>query len=263
MIAVQQEAVQQVVGGLDMALRQQVLDLADQVRRHDGVEAISEAPLLALADGDPAVTHILAWKNGALAGYCQRDVAGASAELAVAPGARRLGLAKAIVRTLAVDTPKVRLWAHGDLGAARLVADSVGLVAVRELWEMTADRRARPHPDSPPSEWVFRPFDPRVDRVTWVELNAAAFANHPEQGRLTVEDLDRRMAESWFDPAGLIFAAPIGVDGRPGQPLGFVWNKVIDGGGEVYAIGVHPHAQGRRLGTKLLEVGLKRMEGQG
>ncbi|MDR0625654.1 MAG: GNAT family N-acetyltransferase, partial [Bifidobacteriaceae bacterium] len=139
-MVVEHEAIQQIVGPLEVAVRREALDLARQVHEYDGVEAISEAPLLALRDGDPSVSHVLAWKGGHLAGYSQRDGEGLSAELAVAPGHRRFGLAKAIVRTLAADTPRVRLWAHGDLGAARMVADSVGLIAVRELWEMTANR---------------------------------------------------------------------------------------------------------------------------
>ncbi|MDR1635311.1 MAG: GNAT family N-acetyltransferase [Bifidobacteriaceae bacterium] len=334
MLGVEHEALQQLVGALEPSVRQQALDLVRQVHEHDGVEAISEAPRLALGDGDPAVTHILAWKNGRLAGYSQRDAEGISAELAVAPGARRLGLAKAIVRTLATDTPKVRLWAHGDLGAARMVADSVGMVAVRELREMTSDRTlrqaaapaalgfaepgggfqpqvatatagrqsedahdavvadpARPAdpapsvaptlPDAPARPgalaaltapgrsaeaaggFVIRQFDPRVDRGVWIELNAAAFASHPEQGKLKVADLDRRMAESWFDPAGLLFAAPVAPNGSLGSPIGYVWTKIVGVIGEIYAIGVHPQAQGRRLGTNLLNAGLARLEEQG
>ncbi|MDR1442209.1 MAG: mycothiol synthase [Bifidobacteriaceae bacterium] len=269
MKAVEYEALHQIVGPLEVVVRHQVLDLVRQVREFDGIEAISEAPLMALTDGDPSVTHILAWKNGELAGYCQRDAEGVSAELAVAPGARRFGLAKAIVHALTVDTPKVRLWAHGDLGAARIVAESVGLRAVRELWEMSSDRAGH---QILPSEtgtsdsagtYKVRSFDPRTDRGTWIELNAAAFDTHPEQGKLTVADLDRRMGEGWFDPAGLLFASPVLADGKIGSPLGYVWTKIVDGVGEIYAIGVHPSAQGRRLGTKLLEIGLGHLERQG
>ncbi|MDR0594280.1 MAG: mycothiol synthase [Bifidobacteriaceae bacterium] len=284
MKAAEHQALEQVEGALDVAVREQALELADQVRRHDGVEAISEASRLALAAGEAAVTHILAWRGGQLAGYCQRDREGASAELAVAPPARRLGLAKAMIRTLAADTPQVRLWAHGDLAAARRVAESVGLAPVRELREMTSDRRRAAHnpaadaaaptpapssPDAPAAvggpaaSVVFREFDPRTDRAAWVELNAAAFVGHPEQGKLTAGDLDRRMAESWFDAAGLVFAELRGGDGQGGRLVGYVWTKVVGALGEIYAIGVRPEAQGMRLGTKLLEIGLAHMERRG
>ena len=299
-MVVEHEAIQQVVGPLEVAVRREALDLARQVHQYDGVEAISEAPLLALRDGDPSVSHVLAWRGGHLAGYSQRDADGLSAELAVAPGHRRFGLAKAIVRTLAADTPRVRLWAHGDLGAARMVADSVGLIAVRELWEMTADRRGfddqvaadavqSPTPataapggaGAQEAQFTITEFNPKTDRRGWVELNAAAFAKHPEQGKWTAWDLDRRMAESWFDPAGLLLArssrttdagsAEARQEGTAVEPrrassdtfLGYVWTKVVGSVGEIYALGVHPKAQGRRLGSELLRVALERLEAQG
>jgi mycothiol synthase len=254
-----------VVGALDFPVRAQATDLAARVKQYDGVEAISEAPLLALANGDPSVTHILAWRDDRLVGYAQGDAGAGSAELAVDPAYRRLGWATALVGLLAEASPGIRLWAHGDLGSARAVADSLGLIAVRELWEMTSERGGRrpaatdPEPAAGPSSaarFVFREFAVRHDREAWVELNAAAFAGHPEQGRLTVEDLDQRVALTWFDPAGLILAE---LDGL----AGYVWTKIEGGVGEIYAIGVRPGAQGQRLGTRLLSLGLRHLEEQG
>ena len=43
-------------------------------------------------------------------------------------------------------------------------------------------------------------------------VNAAAFAHHPEQGGMDAADLAERMAEPWWDPAGLLVA----VDGTAG-----------------------------------------------
>jgi mycothiol synthase len=114
-----------------------------------------------------------------------------------------------------------------------------------------------------PNECFFRTFDLKKDRSIWTELNAAAFASHPEQGKWSVQDLDRRAAEGWFDPAGLIFVVPRQADGSAGRPLGYVWTKVIGRVGEIYAIGVHPKAQGKRLGTALLRHGLEYLEHQG
>src|SRR5690606_19417282 len=44
------------------------------------------------------------------------------------------------------------------------------------------------------------PFRRGVDEQAWLEVNNAAFTGHPENGDLTREDLERRMAMDWFDP---------------------------------------------------------------
>jgi mycothiol synthase len=104
-------------------------------------------------------------------------------------------------------------------------------------------------------------FDAERDRAAWVELNKAAFADHPEQGKWTLLDLDRRMAERWFDPGGLIMA--FAATEETGRPSGYVWTKVSGSLGEIYAIGVRPSVQGNRLGTRLLAAGLEHLERRG
>ena len=113
---------------------------------------------------------------------------------------------------------------------------------------------------------ALRGFVPGQDEQAWLDVNAAAFADHPEQGSLTRADLDDRMAEDWFDADGLLLAARE-ADGRL---LGFHWTKVepdagADGPrvGEVYAVGVSPDAQGLGLGRALTLAGLHRMAEQG
>ncbi|MDR0365972.1 MAG: mycothiol synthase [Bifidobacteriaceae bacterium] len=280
---------------LDQALREEARALAAKAEAYDGIEAISEAPLLALRDGARNVTHFLVMDDAALAGYAQLDAEHVSAEVVVDPDRRRTGVGTALIKALGATAPAVRIWAHGDLPAAQAAARSIGVVPVRELWEMTVDRTGADLDRSRPEGWTrhrFRTFNPATDRSAWVDLNAAAFANHPEQGKWTLEDLDRRMAELWFDPAALILAFP--TDQRPksgppalghstahpvqpsslpantgtkpaaGQsPVGYVWGKVTGQIGEIYAIGVHPSAQGQRLGTYLLKLGLEHLEGRG
>jgi mycothiol synthase len=126
-------------------------------------------------------------------------------------------------------------------------------------------------PPSYPDDVIVRTFRPGVDDEAWVALNAAAFATHPEQGRLTVEDLRHRMAEPWFDPEGFFLAA------RGERLLGSHWTKVhparpdapgdADAGtraiGEVYAVGVHPDAQGLGLGKALTLSGLHYLRDHG
>ena len=64
-----------------------------------------------------------------------------------------------------------------------------------------------------------------------LRVNAAAFAHHPEQGSMDAEDLAERMAEEWFDPAGLLVA-----DAGDGL-RGFHWTKQHSAElGEVYVV---------------------------
>jgi mycothiol synthase len=99
-----------------------------------------------------------------------------------------------------------------------------------------------------------RPFEVGADEEAFLALNAQAFAHHPEQGGMTRADLDQRLAEPWFDPAGFFLAW------RGDEMLGFHWTKVHrDEGppfGEVYVVGVSPSAQGGGLGKRLTLTGL-------
>ncbi|RMI12484.1 mycothiol synthase, partial [Cellulomonas triticagri] len=140
-----------------------------------------------------------------------------------------------------------------DLPAARALAAAHGLPVTRELWQMALDPLTPPAapPRALPDGVVVRAFEPGRDEDAWVALNARAFASHPEQGRLTRADLADRMAEDWFDPAGLLLAE------QDGRLLASGWTKVpapAPGApleGEVYALGVDPDAQGRGLGAAL------------
>ena len=91
-----------------------------------------------------------------------------------------------------------------------------------------------------------------------VRVNAAAFAHHPEQGAMDAANLAERMAEPWFDPAGLLVAA----DGD--RLLGFHWTKQHSPElGEVYVVGIDPAAQGHGLGKLLTLAGLHHLRDRG
>jgi mycothiol synthase len=121
-------------------------------------------------------------------------------------------------------------------------------------------RRPAAHPlpplDLPPGVTIRSWRD--TDAAAVVAVNGAAFAHHPEQGAMDEDNLARRMAEPWFDPAGLLIA-----EDESGV-LGFHWTKQHDAQhGEVYVVGVAPAAQGRGLGRQLTLAGLHHLAGLG
>ncbi len=227
----------------------QVRALAQAATDDDGVAPLGEQALLDLtADAD--ARHLLADDA-----YAWLDLRGRpTAELVVAPGARRQGRGRALldaVRAAALEatgaTPLV--WAHGDLPAARALARSAGLTVRRELLLLARALDGDDLPPVPPAprDVVVREFVPGSDEDAWLAVNGRAFAHHPEQGRLTVTDLAARQAEPWFRADDLLLAE------RGGRLLAFVWLKVEPGAdeGELYVLGVDPMAQGMGLGRML------------
>lgn len=189
-------------------------------------------------------------------------------EMVVHPDHRGRGHGTALVRRLAerltTDHPEavVTAWAHGDHPAARRLAAAFGLDPRRELWKMALPLTPGAQwEDAAPEGLTLRPFVPGQDDEAWLATNAAAFAEHPEQGRLTLEDLRERQREDWFNPAGFFVAE----DPRlHGAFAGFHWTKIPVGSadGEVYAVGVHPQAQGMGLGRILTARGLNHLAEQ-
>ncbi len=246
--------------------RGQVFELVAAAEEADGTRPLSEQFLLGVrgTTGDRP-THLLAYAGQALAGYAQ--LAGGAAELVVAPTCRRHGVGSALLAGVPQGYP---VWAHGDLAAARAFAAAHGLHVVRELWVL--GRRFEPaealDEAALPPGLVSRPFRPGRDEDEWLRVNAAAFAHHAEQGHLTRADLDARMAEPWFDPAGFILVVP---EEDPDRVAAFHWTKVHPPAsghrdepvGEVYVLGVDPAYQGKGLGRPLTLLGLAHLRACG
>lgn len=273
------------VASVDPALADEVLALAGRAEVADGVGAISESFRLALAPGHDRSVHLVVRHGDGLVGYAQVADAGtpdAVAELVVDPRARRRGHGRALLDAALAEGAH-SVWAHGDLPAARALADAAGLSRTRELFRMERPLTAEDATDPAlPEGYSVRAFQPGRDDETWVRLNAAAFASHPEQGRITVADLHERMAQDWFDPAGFLLVE------RDGRVVAFHWTKVDPGSdagraqgpgtdevrhgtgrgpdanadavregvGEVYVVGVDPAEQGHGLGGPLTALGL-------
>lgn len=236
----------------------EVRDLLARVAQADGVGAVSESFRLALGPARDGVVHLLREaRDGTVVGYAQVAQAGtpdAVAELVVDPAHRRRGNGRALLDAVLAEGAQ-SVWAHGMLPAAGALARAAGLVVTRELFVMTRPLTAADEVDPVlPQGFSVRSFEPGQDDEAWVALNAAAFASHPEQGRLTVDDLHERMAQPWFDPAGLLLV----VDDSTGSVVAFHWTKVepADSTGEVYVVGVDPAYQGRGLGGPVTRLGL-------
>lgn len=189
-------------------------------------------------------------------------------ELVVTPNARGAGLgrvlvdaAKNLIAEHSVDGQVVTAWSHGDHPAGRHLAASAGLKPVRILYRMASEIDDASFGAAPvPEGYSIRTFEPGVDDAAWLELNATAFADHPEQGQLTQADLDARKAEDWFDPEGFFIA-----EDQTGTPVGFHWTKTPVGStsGEVYVVGVHPETQGSGLGKALTIYGMNHLAASG
>lgn len=245
-----------------------VRSIQERAAASDGVQPLSEQTVLSLKASAPRVRHLLAYAAEGLAGYAQVDAGGGepSAELVVDPDHRRTGHGRSLLEAVLELDPATRVWAHGNLDAARALATAAGLEPVRELHKM-----ARPlGPDDAvdgaaalPAGFSARAFRPGVDEDAWLATNAAAFAHHAEQGRLTRGDLEERMAQPWFDPAGFILVSS---SEEPERVAAFHWTKADPAqeapshpgqmAGEVYVVGVHPAYQGRGLGRPVTALGL-------
>lgn len=263
----------------ELAAVRRLIDAATEV---DGVPPLSEHVSLHLRYGGDAETRnaLVRAPDGSIAGYAHLDVtdevAGASAELVVHPQQRRRGYGRALVERLLAQAPegRLRLWAHGEHSDAAKLAAALGFTRVRALLQLRRSLYVPLPPANVPAGTSVRTFDPDRDAADWVALNAAAFGEHPEQGQWTLKDLQRRMQEPWFDPAGFFLAE------RSGRLVGFHWTKVHGGArpsesagrgdghghdplGEVYVVGVHPQARGGGLGRALTVVGLAHLRNLG
>lgn len=219
----------------------------------DGVSPVNDQAMLEARRGERAIVS-LDEAGTAIAVVATGDQAGGAAaevELAVDPEHRGAGLGTRLAERIAAAHPGFEAWAHGDLPASQALAAHLGMQRIRTLLQLRA-----PVPAHAVVDARLRPFV-EADADAWVAVNAAAFAGHPEQGRLTVRDLADRRAEHWHDDANLLVAP--GADGLDG----FAWIKPDGDVAELYALGVAPHAQGTGLGGALMQATFARMHALG
>ena len=241
---------------LDGTAIEAVQRLAEEVEAYDLVAPLNEAALLALHHDTAA--HYLASVGSLVVGYAQHDPSARTAQLCVHPDARGAGIGTALCTAVLTDAPDSELWAFGNLPAAQAIATTFSYVNVRELLildrPLTLDEPLAPLPD----DVTIRSFQP-ADEPALLAINAAAFADHPEQGEMDHANFTERTEQQWYDPADLLVA----VDGA-GTLLGFHWTKRHDARlGEVYVIATAPDAAGKGLGSALLTAGLAHLAAAG
>ena len=258
----------------------EALHLINEVTQADGVRPIGEHVMLHLRHGgDVGAIHLFARDGqGELVGFLHLDitdpVAGASAELAVMPRARRQGVATALVNSAmnSYAGDWFRLWAHGEDHGAHGLAESLGFEQVRVLLQLRRSLYSALPTTSLPEGVTLRSFDPAHDAQAFLELNNRVFHDHPDQSNWTIKNLDARINESWFDATGFLLAE------HDGSLVGFHWTKVHgalhhahgekpshthDPIGEVYVLGVDAAWRGTGLSRALTVAGLKYLRSRG
>jgi mycothiol synthase len=238
-----------------------VLRLVADAEAVDQIPGLNEAALLRLRRTHPTTRHVLVSEQDELVGYAQLESGAewSAGQLVVSPDHRREGVGTQLLQRLIMEsTSPLRVWAMGDTAAAQALAATAGMIRQRELLIMGRGLDDQLPEPAVPSGVQIRAFVPGQDEQEWLRVNAAAFANHPEQALIDLADLKDRMAEPWFSPDGFFVAT------RQGAMIGFHWTKQHqDQLGEVYVLGVAPWASGQGIGKALLLTGLRWLQQQG
>jgi mycothiol synthase len=222
-----------------------VTRLAERARATDGAPPFSDQSLVDYRVGS---RELVAIDEDAAAIVGPMD-----AEFVVDPDARSHGTGTRLLETLLAGGATL-FWAHGDAPAARALAASHRLVAVRELLHYVGEVSMTPGSAAAnrPEELV-ESFVVGRDEQEWVALNAKTFAHHPEQGSVTRADLEQLETEPWFRADNFLVLR------RDGRMIGYCWLKVEGDRGEFYVVGVSPDHQGEKLGSLLFDAGLARL----
>jgi mycothiol synthase len=233
---------------LSASVPEWVVSLARRAHEADGQPPFSDQSFIDYRLGD---RELVALGEDAAALVSPTD-----AEFVVDPDARGRGLGTTLLETLLASGATL-FWAHGDAPAARALAASHRLVAIRTLLHFvgevsTGSTRENEATQDPRVELVAT-FVVGEDEDEWVALNAKTFAHHPEQGSVTRADLEQLESEPWFRADTFLILR------RDGRMIGYCWLKVEDNRGEFYVVGVDPDRHGERLGSLLFDAGLARL----
>lgn len=277
---------------LDQAVVSDFARFAQKVTEQDGTSAFSEQTLMEFAKHSVAVetpnsespANVIAVfataeesaPLGVAVAVLDAKTHSATIEGAVLSEYRDQGLGAELARALMNELShraiaSYDLWVHQlrsegerqQRHATQKIAQNFGLEPVRELrklrLELTESAQKRiedTFAQTPLPEGIaLDTFKVGHDDAAWLATNAAAFATHPEQGSLTLDDLRARQNSDWFDAEGFFVARD------KNTIAGFNWTKIpthqqgeIEG--EVYAVGISPKWQGKKLGKALTLAGM-------
>lgn len=214
---------------------------ATLVADHDGIGAFGEASVRDVTEDRPA-RYICVYDDELIAALVMGRE---GTELAVHPEHRRHGWGTELLSHGISIAKQLNLWSHGDLEPARSLAGKLGLEATRELLEMAVDLEGVVN-EIDTGDIELRDVTGLEDEL--VELNNRIFASHPEQGRLTTGDLEKK--------GGVIQLAY-----RNETLVGFYWIQVDNP--ELYVLGVAPEAGGQGLGTLLTSLAMADLKNRG
>jgi mycothiol synthase len=209
--------------------------------------------------GAPGFAAVLAWNDDetTLTGYAQLSHGNASSGLQVVTDPKHPDVSALVTAALNVVAEGggglVNWWMFHATDASAAMAARDGFTPGRVLLQM---RRPLPPPNR--SSVTTRSFRVGLDEARWVAVNNRAFAGHLEQGGWTVDAVQLREAEAWFDADGFRLYE---VDDRLAA---FCWTKVHPASaetgdpslGEIYVIAVDPDLHGTGLGRALTLAGL-------
>jgi len=261
---------------LSKSQQESVLSLIKAAHDFDGTPAIAEHVLLHLRHGgDKSDSHLVIEENKEVIAYAHLDttdlVAGPSVEAVVHPQHRGKGLGALILKeAIKICGDRTRIWSHGDLSAAKAIAASLKL---ERLWSNLLMSKSLGEIQPVTSKYPIRTFIPSLDNQAFLALNNNVFANYPDQGGWSEDDLKVRINESWFDDKGFFIAED------KGELIGFCWTKIHgahthshhgsddDHGhealGEIYVLAVNPNYKGQGIGRDLTITGLNYLKYQG
>jgi mycothiol synthase len=261
---------------LSKSQQESVLALIKAAHDFDGTPAIAEHVLLHLRHGgDKSDSHLVIEENKEVIAYAHLDttdlVAGPSVEAVVHPQHRSKGLGALILKeAIKICGDRTRIWSHGDLPAAKAIAASLKL---ERLWSNLLMSKSLGEIQPVTSKYPIRTFIPGLDNQAFLDLNNKVFADYPDQGGWSEDDLKVRVNESWFDDKGFFIAED------KGELIGFCWTKIHGahthshtGGdddhghealGEIYVLAVNPDYKGQGVGRDLTITGVNYLKYQG